>query len=133
MDIDHFKQFNDKYGHLAGDIILKKVAEKLKGQAQRATDALARWGGEEFAAILPATNLSGARVVAEKCRSSIERTSFVLDDNTHVSVTISIGLHSVLPQNNRVMTLEKFVAAADSALYHAKQSGRNKVCAADDL
>jgi len=132
MDIDNFKKFNDKYGHLAGDMVLKMVAERLKSQLKRTTDALARWGGEEFAAILPATGLEGARIVAESLRSSIERAAFVLDNNMPASVTISIGIHSAIPREGG-LTAEKLVAAADSALYHAKQNGRNRIIAAADL
>ena len=133
MDIDNFKRFNDTYGHLAGDLVLKKVAKILKSQLMRAADNLARWGGEEFAAILPSTNLEGARIVAEGIRNCIEHAVFILDDGTPASVTLSVGLHTAVPVKEGELTLEKFVAAADNALYHAKRGGRNRVYSVSEI
>ena len=137
MDIDHFKKYNDTYGHLQGDIILKSVAGLIKDGVARPTDITARWGGEEFAVILPDTPFSGAMIVAENLRKKIEEASFELavgDKTLDTHVTISIGVHSLIPEmDGGGCTLDKFVSDTDKALYHAKQTGRNKVCAVIDL
>lgn len=121
MDIDLFKQVNDQYGHLTGDKVLVTLSQKIK-ENLRSSDILGRWGGEEFLAICPETDLEQARNVAEKVRQAIEKTDFELPS----SVTISIGI-SVLMED---ATVESLVAAADKALYLAKSQGRNRVCLA---
>lgn len=129
-DIDHFKMINDTYGHQAGDFILEGVAEKFK-ENFRKTDIICRYGGEEFLAILPATDSQGAIQAAEKFRSSVATHVFDFN-NTTISVTISLGIaQAKIGQESA----EEIIARADHALYHAKYSGRNRVCVhqGDDL
>lgn len=124
LDIDHFKKFNDHYGHLAGDSCLKMVAHTLDNTAQRATDLVARYGGEEFAIILP--NVADAAVVAEKCRTNIEKEEIAhVESDVADHVTVSIGYATITPTvEMRLITL---VNSADGALYKAKNTGRNKI------
>lgn len=126
-DLDHFKSVNDRHGHLAGDALLKHVAEELAASI-RSTDALGRYGGEEFLLVFPETDLLGAAVVAEKIRSRIETLRVPLETGEQVSVRISIGLASfddlprTMPASSRAL-----IDAADRALYRAKGAGRNRV------
>ncbi|MCL2189516.1 MAG: diguanylate cyclase [Defluviitaleaceae bacterium] len=133
MDIDRFKPYNDTYGHLQGDKALKVVAETIKNSLSRAIDKCARWGGEEFAVILPDTDLKGAREVAERMRSSVEKLSIPLDDKTNTCVTISTGIQCIVPTHDEEYNLKNFVSDADMALYHAKELGRNRSCATEDI
>jgi len=127
LDIDNFKQFNDTYGHMNGDIALKTVANTLKETVQRGTDYVFRWGGEEFAAILPETPIEGAKIVAEKIRTCINETPIVIC-NKQVDVTISVGASSIIPKpGSYPFTIEKFCDVVDRSLYKAKQLGRNRV------
>lgn len=133
LDIDLFKQYNDTYGHLAGDQCLQQVAQTLKQSVQRATDLVARYGGEEFAIILPDTTEAGAQFLAEQVRSQIAHMSILNlgSDNTGFishQVTVSIGVASHIPFPEASPQL--LIAAADSALYRAKEQGRNRVCMA---
>lgn len=125
IDVDYFKKFNDRYGHPAGDACLKQVAHTLALNAKRPTDLVARYGGEEFAVLLPNTDLQGATVVAEKMRSSLRQLKMPHAGNTCGIVTVSIGLHALLPglANQTAMDLLK---PADEALYAAKVAGRDK-------
>lgn len=124
LDIDHFKQFNDQYGHLAGDECLKQVAVLLAETATRPSDEAARYGGEEFAIILPNTDASGATHVAEGIRRVMETTSFIVDQRAH-RITLSIGAACFDNLEGRYPS--DLIAAADEALYAAKISGRNRV------
>ncbi|MCL1845700.1 MAG: diguanylate cyclase [Defluviitaleaceae bacterium] len=133
LDIDHFKNFNDTHGHLNGDEALKNVAKVINASLSRATDKAARWGGEEFAVILPCTEPAGARKVAEDIRVAIENHVIPLDDGSTTRVTISVGVHSVIPDRTEKYTLDGFITDADKALYHAKKTGRNRVCEVDSL
>ncbi|GAA5166596.1 diguanylate cyclase [Viridibacterium curvum] len=118
FDIDHFKRINDEHGHNIGDKVLRQLAARLRQQL-RAEDLPCRWGGEEFAVLLPMSDDSQAMQVAERLRTSIEREPF--DDNSELVVTISCGV-----TRWRVgETLESLVARADTALYAAKNAGRN--------
>jgi len=128
FDIDNFKKFNDAYGHLSGDKALVIVADVISSALTRATDKTARWGGEEFAIILPDTPISGAAKVAENIREAIEKTEIGLDDGQIVSVTVSGGIQSVIPVHKGEYGLPEFFKEADEALYRAKRSGKNKVC-----
>jgi diguanylate cyclase (GGDEF)-like protein/PAS domain S-box-containing protein len=122
VDIDHFKKVNDKYGHPAGDFIIKTVSGLMQ-RAFRKTDVLCRYGGEEFLVILPASNLEGAAIAAEKLRMAVENYQFVFQGTT-IPVTISAGV----AQLN--VGLEKgtdSLSRADAALYGSKQGGRNRV------
>ncbi|MCL2372547.1 MAG: diguanylate cyclase [Defluviitaleaceae bacterium] len=127
LDIDHFKKYNDAFGHLQGDTALKVVADVIVAKLLRPGDKMARWGGEEFAVILPITELTGALKVSEDIRSAIEKTSIKTEDGYDTFVTVSIGVHCIVP-GEEGHSLEKFVAETDEALYRAKQSGRNTVC-----
>lgn len=123
VDIDHFKEVNDKYGHQVGDLVLKAVTDVLS-QNIRAIDLLARYGGEEFALLLSNISLEEAGMVTERLRDSVERLKIKLPDSVEeVSKTISIGIAEHKGQES-VMQL---IARADKALYKAKESGRNKV------
>ncbi|HWI16227.1 MAG TPA: GGDEF domain-containing protein [Vicinamibacterales bacterium] len=122
-DLDHFKNINDRYGHETGDAALVKVAAVLKA-ALRETDALGRWGGEEFIAVLPATTAPGAREVAERMRAAIESISFPgLAERT----TMSIGVATSQEINDPVDEWDLLIKEADRRLYRAKHDGRNQV------
>jgi diguanylate cyclase len=124
LDIDHFKDFNDTHGHLAGDECLKMVAAIIQNALNRTSDMAFRYGGEEFTVLLPDTRLRGAFLVAEKIRRQTEAAHLPCDDR-NVSVTISIGLVSAIPSIG--LRPEDLLARADAALYQAKQEGRNRV------
>ncbi|MBU1006294.1 MAG: GGDEF domain-containing protein [Candidatus Omnitrophica bacterium] len=123
LDLDYFKQKNDKFGHLVGDVVLKEVAAILKASL-REIDIIGRYGGEEFAIVLTETGRDGARQVAERIRESIESTIFKAYDEV-VSTTVSIGI-SVFPDDGG--DVESLIESADKALYKAKETGRNRVC-----
>lgn len=123
VDIDHFKQFNDRYGHQAGDQVLMKTAEVLRGNL-RSHDVLGRYGGEEFALILPETDLDGAQTVADRDRQGVEAQTFG-PGRKEMRVTVSIGL-ATYPMKE-VERMEDLLRKADAALYRAKQLGRNRV------
>ncbi len=120
-DIDHFKNINDKYGHKAGDEVLKEFVLLLQ-EYTRESDLLARWGGEEFMLLLPQTHLEQAKKVAEKIRASTEQRIHAQSDN----ITVSIGVVEVENKD----TSESIFLHVDKALYRAKNSGRNRVCTA---
>jgi diguanylate cyclase len=122
LDIDNFKSINDKYGHLAGDVILEGFAFLLKKQL-RETDIIARIGGEEFAVLLINADEEIGKVVAQKVRKSIEKEIFIIDGQ-EVNVTVSIGI-TVL--DSRIDSYEEGYKYADRALYRAKTEGRNKI------
>jgi diguanylate cyclase (GGDEF)-like protein len=126
IDIDHFKIYNDTYGHMQGDRLLQELAGVLTGPSKRATDVAARWGGEEFSVLLPNTDLNGAMKIAESIRSVIEETTFRCRDGTRTSITVSIGVNTKIPAIGEIV--EDFIAVADKALYDAKDAGRNRVC-----
>lgn len=122
LDIDHFKDFNDTYGHAIGDKVLQVVARHCK-QSLRNTDILGRYGGEEFAILLPETKLEVARAVAERLRKSISD-ALIPTEKGKLTVTISIG---VAENSKLTPTLETLIARADQAMYVAKHKGRNRV------
>jgi diguanylate cyclase (GGDEF)-like protein len=122
-DLDHFKNINDEYGHEAGDDALVKVAQVLRA-ALRESDALGRWGGEEFIAVLPATSAVGARDVAERMRLAIEATKF---DDLDDSSTISLGVATSQDANDPTLEWDLLIKEADQRLYRAKHEGRNRV------
>lgn len=127
IDVDFFKNFNDHYGHLAGDACLKAVAGAAAGRMVRSIDLLARYGGEEFVVILPHTAISGAYKVASSiCEAVRELNIPHAASSVADHVTVSIGSASILPE--RQSSADQVVAAADQALYAAKQQGRNRVC-----
>lgn len=126
-DIDYFKGYNDRYGHLCGDEALIKVAQAFQSVLTRSSDCVARYGGEEFGFILPNTTLEGASLIADKIHSEVRRLAIEheLSDASEL-VTVSIGLVSIIPK--RLDNSESIVALADSALYQAKANGRNQTC-----
>lgn len=123
LDIDHFKEFNDKYGHLVGDAILLAVSRVIRENI-RQIDLVGRYGGEEFTVILPETDVEGAQYVAERIRKTLEE-SLVTAYDESLKVTISIGI-ALFPKN--AGALNALIDKADQALYRAKESGRNRVC-----
>jgi diguanylate cyclase (GGDEF)-like protein len=124
FDVDHFKRINDTYGHLAGDAVLVNLS-RITQATIRTEDVLARYGGEEFAVISRGIPLLNAGVLGERLRARVE--SEVFDyQGTRLPVTISVGV-AALPEAN-VPAPADLVSAADSALYEAKRSGRNRVC-----
>ena len=126
-DLDHFKEVNDRYGHLAGDTLLKRVAEVI-ATGLRSTDAVGRYGGEEFLMVLPETDMAGARVVADKLRRLVEEVEAPMRDGATVSVTISIGLASRSdPELGEDAGARDLIEHADRALYRAKKEGRNRI------
>jgi diguanylate cyclase (GGDEF)-like protein len=128
MDIDHFKIFNDTHGHLNGDYCLKVMARVLTEKTKRSNDHVFRWGGEEFAILLPSTNNEGVIAVAENIRKAIEETPIGLDNGEVVFVTASFGAGAVIPPHaESEETIQNFCAYIDRALYIAKEKGRNRV------
>jgi two-component system chemotaxis family response regulator WspR len=132
-DVDFFKLYNDSFGHLAGDLCLKKVAAVLTEHLKRPADLAARYGGEEFAIILPETPLTGALIVAESCRRHLEQLAIENPqaDTEFSTVTMSIGVASVVPSASA--SFEELIQQADQALYAAKRGGRNRVVNAADM
>lgn len=125
-DIDEFKSYNDHYGHLKGDDCLKEVADVLNQSSRRATDLIARFGGEEFTIVLPSTGVEQARDVAEAIRQDIESRDLMHEYSSVTNhVTLSLGVHSLVP--TALTEIDEFLAKADAALYRAKRSGRNQV------
>jgi len=124
VDIDHFKNVNDTYGHQAGDECIIAVANALTSVVKRPCDAIARYGGEEFAIILPNTPFGGAAIVAEGIRAAVEALN-VTFDGKDIMLTVSIGIHSAIPSTHS--DGEDSIALADKALYKAKETGRNCV------
>ena len=139
IDADHFKEFNDCFGHQAGDECLRSIAMTLRAQVTRPGDLVARFGGEEFAILLPGTPLEGARHVGEAIRAAIADLSIAHPESAQLAndastsqarhVTVSIGCAALVP---RIDTqFRQLVELADQALYLAKRGGRNRVCVAD--
>jgi diguanylate cyclase (GGDEF)-like protein len=126
LDIDHFKPFNDGYGHVTGDVCLKKVAGVVRKLVQRAGELVARYGGEEFAVLLPGSDAPHARELAETMRLEVELLAIPhAYSKVAPVVTISVGVATMIPIYGN--TPGELVSAADRALYHAKQTGRNRV------
>ncbi len=117
IDVDHFKQYNDTHGHLAGDELLKRVAQTLLRCLRRSEDLLARYGGEEFLVVLPGANAKIAQNMAETMRDAVDRSA--------LAITVSVGIGSRIPDDEGPFDL--LIAEADQALYAAKRGGRNKV------
>ncbi|MCL1885060.1 MAG: diguanylate cyclase [Defluviitaleaceae bacterium] len=133
LDIDHFKKFNDTHGHLNGDHALKTFASILTSTIQRGSDYVFRWGGEEFAIILPETPQDGAICVAEKVRQNVAATPIVMGKDS-VRITISVGVASIIPEPATFpWAAADFCEGLDKALYRAKSRGRNRVEVATTL
>lgn len=124
IDIDNFKRVNDESGHAAGDAVLREVAARLRSSI-RNEDQIARWGGEEFLAVLPSTGLDGAMVIAERLRRSIDLAPFPAGDDL-LKITVSIGAAAGVHEP------KPLIESADRCLYRAKEAGRNRVVAEDE-
>ena len=129
VDIDHFKNINDTYGHLCGDEVLRRVAQTITGCLTRSTDSVARYGGEEFIVLLPHTNQTGAEHVAESIRKKVESLRLFCQGNEvaaqKLRVQVSIGVATAAPALGDESTV--LFSNADQALYEAKNNGRNRV------
>lgn len=127
LDIDHFKAFNDNYGHLQGDHCLQQIASTIQASARRAQDLVCRYGGEEFVILLPETNQEGASVLAEQIRQNIVALNIPhAAAFAYQPVSASLGIATALPAN-RDLSPRQLLQDADSALYKAKHNGRNRV------
>lgn len=126
LDVDYFKKYNDIYGHLAGDACLRKVAQVLREVLCRPGDQVARYGGEEIAAILPGTDLQGAMPVAERICKAVEGLDLVHLGSPYGRVTVSIGASAMMPWTV-VDSPTRLIQEADRVLYQAKEAGRNRV------
>ena len=125
-DIDHFKAYNDTYGHQIGDECLKQVAAALKHASRRPADLAARYGGEEFSLILPNTDIAGMQYLARSLQQAIHELAIEhAQSSVSPYVTLSIGMSNTIPQHER--RAEELVEAADQALYEAKAAGRNRI------
>jgi diguanylate cyclase (GGDEF)-like protein len=124
FDLDHFKSVNDTHGHQAGDRVLQQFADQLRANA-RDIDRLGRYGGEEFLALLPATDIEGGAVFVERVRAAVERHSFAIGTDRPIHMTVSAGI-ATWP-HERIANTETLVRLADEALYVAKARGRNRV------
>ncbi len=132
IDLDHFKNHNEAYGHQAGDECLKQVAITLKRCVRRPQDLVARYGGEEFAVVLLGANASGAAVVAERMRLAVQSLKLQHVKNaTGNDITVSLGVAAATPEGDS--SLPMLIAAADKALHRAKMVGRNQVIVAESL
>ncbi|MDZ7840413.1 MAG: diguanylate cyclase [Gammaproteobacteria bacterium] len=128
LDIDCFKRFNDAFGHRAGDAVLRDIAQRICEEV-REIDSVCRYGGEEFTAILPGTDIRGAVAVGERIRERIQAQPFPAGGDRSVPVTVSLGAASLWADES---TAEKLVERADAALYRAKNLGRNRLVIADE-
>ena len=128
IDVDHFKSYNDYYGHQAGDDTLCQIGQALLATKRRPLDLLARYGGEEFVCVLPETNLSGALAVAESMRASVAALAIEhAHPGANCQISVSLGAAACTP--GLESKSEELVAMADRALYQAKRTGRDRVCA----
>lgn len=126
FDIDHFKNYNDNYGHVQGDVVLKQVAQAVKKALFRAEDFVGRFGGEEFLVVMPNTKLDGALEVAERIGQVITALHLVHEFNEDYGiVTVSTGVACIYPEGSS--TIEMLIKAADDAMYTAKNNGRNQI------
>jgi len=131
IDIDHFKSYNDHYGHVQGDVCIQQVAKRLQRILGRPSDLIARYGGEEFVAVIPGANLATAMAIADRVRSDLDDLRLAHDASPEVKhVTLSIGVASMCA-NSANASPERLIACADAALYQAKESGRNAIRAFD--
>jgi diguanylate cyclase (GGDEF)-like protein/PAS domain S-box-containing protein len=130
VDVDLFKQFNDLYGHMAGDECLKRLAETLGRTIQREGDLVARFGGEEFVVLLPGTNATGAARVARNIQDAVNGMGILHEESPHAVVTVSIG--AATWRGGPPVDRDELLRDVDRALYTAKWAGRNRVCFAED-
>jgi diguanylate cyclase (GGDEF)-like protein len=125
LDIDYFKSYNDTYGHVAGDHCLTEVAQVLKNCCQRKADLAVRYGGEEFAVLLPDTDIQGALTIAEQIRQRVMEQNIEHSGSSTGRLTVSLGCYAFVPRGSD--SIEAFIQRADAALYQAKKGGRNRV------
>ncbi len=123
IDIDHFKQINDTYGHAIGDEVIQKLSSIMQ-ESQRKSDVIARYGGEEFLILLPDTPYESAKEVAQKLRKKVEESFVETHNDEKIRFSVSIGVATI----NKEDSCQKLMHNADKALYQAKESGRNRVC-----
>ncbi|HUE75812.1 MAG TPA: GGDEF domain-containing protein [Chloroflexota bacterium] len=128
LDVDRFKEVNDSHGHLGGDSILRGLATVLKSRRRR-SDVVARYGGDEFAMILPETTIAGAELLAERMRRAVEKRKFETDRGVLLTITFSAGCAAL----ESGMSARDLVRQADRALYHAKRAGANQVSIIADV
>lgn len=129
LDIDHFKEINDEFGHLVGDDAIRHVAQILT-QHKRSYDMVGRWGGEEFLLILPGTDLSEAACVAERLRKALSTSPLCINETQNVIIYASFGVAGLNAQESS--GFDRYIQQADRALYRAKNTGRNQVCTYED-
>jgi diguanylate cyclase (GGDEF)-like protein len=130
LDVDHFKAFNDYYGHVAGDFCLRRVAETLLASTRRPAEFVVRYGGEEFAIVMPNTAPDGVGRFGDWICQQVRELAIPHKDSTTASiVTLSVGLTTLVPSAD--MTWSQLIERADRALYRAKQEGRNRAVVAD--
>jgi len=129
IDADHFKRINDNHGHQAGDCVLRELASRIRSQL-RASDVATRYGGEEFALLLPQTSLNEALLLAERIRLEVAGSPVQMDEGLEINLTVSIGVSQALPMLGKAQNKEvgeHLLACADQALYQAKAYGRNRI------
>ncbi len=129
IDLDHFKKLNDKYGHLFGDECLIKAAQAIRNEVARPADCVARYGGEEFIVLLPNTNTKGANNIAKRMLDAVAKLEFSVD-GTPVKLTCSIGISTTIPDFKQDRS--NLIKDADTALYYAKEHGRNQLHSIDN-
>jgi two-component system, cell cycle response regulator len=132
IDVDHFKRINDRYGHLSGDVLLQEVARRIAAHV-RSSDTAARFGGDEFAIVLPGAQQSDAERLAQRILQGVSRAPVSLPGGAEESVTLSLGVASLTPPRDArdyLVLCERLLQEADAALYRAKQAGRNRVTVA---
>lgn len=127
IDIDYFKQFNDEYGHQAGDACLQAIARKLEDALQRRSDFVARYGGEEFAVVLPGTDESGSLLVASGIQSALQAGMRIACGNRNIDARVSVSMGIVTTDYRTIDSPDTLITVADERLYRAKNSGRNQI------
>jgi len=125
IDVDHFKLYNDHYGHIAGDACPRRVAATLGQGVRQEGDLVARYGGEEFVIIMPGADIDIVRTVAERLRRAVEALQEPHERPSAGVVTVTVGVAALVPSGR--FTTDKLIPAADAALYEAKRNGRNQV------
>jgi diguanylate cyclase (GGDEF)-like protein len=135
IDVDHFKRINDQYGHLAGDAVLRAVAQRIDNE-MRMSDTGARFGGDEFAIVLPQGNVEDGRKVAQRVLDAVRTAAIPVKPELSEKITLSIGVAAALPKveaRDYQSIADRLMAEADAALYKAKGAGRNRVATSTNL